>query len=74
MNSTQLELELHDVRLQLPWDGRSPRELTRVGLSSIFKAGAVKKRERIRDPRQEEMWPTGRGLPQYEGAPLLLPF
>ncbi len=26
----QLELELDDVRRAVPWDGRSPRELTRV--------------------------------------------
>jgi len=27
----QLELELDDVRLRIPWGGRSPRELTRCG-------------------------------------------
>ncbi len=29
MNSEQLELKLDDVRGKLPWDGRSPRSLTR---------------------------------------------
>ena len=31
MNSDQLELELDDVRLRIPWGGRSPRSLTECG-------------------------------------------
>ena len=31
MNSEQLVLELDDARLRIPWDGRSPRSLTRCG-------------------------------------------
>ena len=31
MNSTQLELELGDAHLEIPWGGRSPRSLTKCG-------------------------------------------
>ncbi len=31
VNSDQLELELNDVRLKIPWGGRSPRSLTKCG-------------------------------------------
>ncbi len=31
MNSEQLELELDDARLRIPWGGRSPRSLTECG-------------------------------------------
>ena len=31
----QLELELDDARLVIPWDGRSPRSLTRMWKSRI---------------------------------------
>ncbi len=31
MNSEQLELELGDARLRIPWGGRSPRSLTECG-------------------------------------------
>ena len=30
-DSEQLELELKDARLRIPWGGRSPRSLTRCG-------------------------------------------
>ena len=68
----QREFELDDVRLVLPWGGRSPRELTRARVSFIFKAGAVKKRERIRDPRQLDLFERAvEGPFVYEGVPLL---
>ena len=31
MIGEQLELQLDDARLRIPWDGRSPRTLTRCG-------------------------------------------
>ena len=31
VRDTQLELELNDARLSIPWDGRSPRSLTKCG-------------------------------------------
>ena len=38
MNSDQLELELDDARLRIPWDGRSPRSLTKCGKLFSLKA------------------------------------
>jgi len=29
----QLQFELDDLRLSIPWEGRTPRSLTRVGMS-----------------------------------------
>ena len=73
MNSSQLELELEDVRVRVPWDGRSPRALTRCAMRPIFKARAAKKHERIcLDPFQLEFALTGEKAPWvYQGAPLL---
>ncbi len=69
----QLILELDDVRLRIPWEGRSPRVLTRVARSLIFKAGAVKKDDRNRDPTQLDLFLVpDKGPFVYEGAPLLL--
>ncbi len=70
----QLELSLDDVRLRLPWNGRAPRDLTRVALSGIFKARAVKSAsDFVRDDqlglfeaRQKE------GPRRSPGAPLLI--
>ncbi len=73
-SSGQLELELGDARLNLPWGGRSPRGLTRVALSSIFEAQAVQKHKRHRDPRQMDLFARAvKGPPVYRGAPLLVP-
>ncbi len=57
-----------------PWEGRSPRGLTRGSNILIFKTQGAKKRERSSFGEQLELWPelAGRG-PLYEGAPLLLP-
>jgi hypothetical protein len=68
----QLELEFHDVRLKIPWSGRSPRELTRVHLEGIFKAGAAKSVRAFVDPAQTDLFGDAiKGPPRYEGAPLL---
>jgi len=71
----QLELALGDVHLKLPWEGRSPRGLTRVALSPFFKAQAAKD-ARHRDPTQLDLFVrNGRRKPPelYRGASPLLP-
>ena len=73
----QLELGLPglvDLARQ-PWGGRSPRGLTRVALSTIFKAQAAKERSvSWRDVNQFDLWlPMKRAPAKYAGAPLLLP-
>ncbi len=73
----QLQLfEGEDERLAaLPWGGRSPRALTRVGLGLILKAQAKKSvSDFVRDPRQLDFWLAEEKAPRvYRGAPLLLP-
>jgi len=72
LNSTQLELELDDVRLNLPWGGRSPRGLTRAATSVILKARAAESMSEFVDPAQSEIFVArSKRRPQYEGAPLL---
>ncbi len=68
----QLELSLDDVRVNVPWVGKSPRALTRAALSPIFKAQAAKGRPIPMDPRQIDFWLPGKKAPWiYQGAPLL---
>ena len=72
----QLSLALEgEERLRIPWDGRSPRALTRVGLSLIFKAQAAKSTSDFSiDPGQYDLFRAAiKGRPQYGGAPSLLP-
>ena len=71
----QLELPFEGglERLSIPWDGRSPRALTRVGLSRIFKAQDVKKREQFVLSGQYDLWPTDEKAAPYLGAVPLLP-
>ncbi len=66
-------------RLQLfpgvPWDGQSPRALTRGGLA-LFLRPEPPSHEVFFDPEQLELWPVERppmnkGPFVYEGAPLL---
>ncbi len=61
-------------RVRIPWDGRSPRALTRAALSSIFKAQAVKSTSDLVLSNQIEMFSLTAKGPLYEGASLLLPF
>ena len=42
MNSEQLELELDDVRVRIPWDGVSPRMLTKCGKLFSLKAAPAR--------------------------------
>jgi len=74
----QLVLSLDDVRLKrvvVPWDGLSPRDLTRAGLRRILTAQDGGHEV---DPRQVEMFarfgraPIQKGrAPAYAGAPSL---
>ena len=71
----QLVLELVPMKeLRIPWEGRSPRDLTRVGLSGIFKAQAAKNTGGDDRTGQLELWPElaeeGPAV-VYRGAPLL---
>ncbi len=74
-DSDQLELDLFPGE---PWQGRSPRALTRVGVGFIFKPEGVEAREFFDTADQllfsllEAPRPNGEKPPQYEGAPLLL--
>jgi len=58
-----------------PWDGRSPRVLTRGHLGIIFKARAAKSTGATDFCEQLELWPKpAEERPFiYEGAPLLQP-
>jgi len=71
MNSSQLELGLNDARAVIPWSGRSPRELTRVGLG-LFLKRERQEVTRLADARQCEMFIEHQAR-RYSGAPLLLP-
>ncbi len=51
----QLRLDLFS---DSPWDGRSPRVLTRGHLAVIFKAKAGESTSAFLDPRQVDMWPS----------------
>ncbi len=73
MNSEQLELDLFPGE---PWDGKSPRALTRGRLLFILKPGGAKSMRDEVDPLQYDMWPTATNAPRfvYRGAPLLRRF
>ena len=73
LNSTQLELELDDVRLKVPWNGRSPRGLTRGSQVVILKAQAGKGRPQTRMPAQRDLFEDWQSGPCYTGAGTLLP-
>ncbi len=77
---SELDLEgAGQLRLALfldePWDGRSPRALTRGYVGLIFKAQADKSVSGLVDPRQIEIWPTKKNGPPHVwgGSPSLLP-
>ena len=71
----QLRLSL-DWRGQ-PWDGQSPRALTRRSNVVIFEARAEGAHEVFADPEQLELWPIEGPIPrkgprrEAPGAPLL---
>ena len=69
VNSTQLDL--WQVELDaLPWQGRSPRVLTRAYLGVILKPEAQKDDRFFVDPSQVDLFPAAiQELPRYGGAP-----
>ncbi len=72
LGSDQLEFALGKVWLDVPWGGRSPRGLTRAGISLSLSSEAQKSVRDSVDPDQIEIWPSGQKGPfVYEGAPLL---
>ncbi len=71
--SIQEELELHDVRLRIPWGGTSPRALTACYQRHILKAQAEKSVSDFVNADQYDLWlPTKKAPWKYQGAPLLL--
>ncbi len=59
-----------------PWEGRSPRGLTRVGMGVILKPQGVRARVPFLDPLQVDVFPRRsreRLKPKSRTAPTLLP-
>ncbi len=71
----QLELELRDGRIRIPWNGTSPRALTRVHLGLIFQARAAKSVSDFVNPDQLDLFENSNGEPPHlwGGSPSLLP-
>ena len=71
----QLSLELLDRRINVPWEGRSPRGLTRGANLVILKAQAASRMTEAKFGDQIEMWPTEqKPAPHvWGGGPSLLP-
>ena len=67
------QLDLWQAELDaLPWQGRSPRTLTRGHLAFIFKPEAQKRERFLIDPRQLLFELPGNKAPwTYQGVPLL---
>jgi len=72
MNSAQLDLWQAELDA-LPWQGRSPRVLTRAHLGLILQPEAQKDDRFFVDPNQCDLFPVGMtNAPWiYQGAPLL---
>ena len=70
----QLDLSLDDARVRIPWDGKRPRDLTRIRIALFLRREPQKACAIWIDPRQCEMWRTANNRPQvlYLGAPLLV--
>jgi len=68
----------HGGYVRVPWEGRSPRDLTRVSCSIILKALADKSIRDAVDPLQVDLFVasdrSGPWVGSYLGAPLLIPF
>ena len=68
----QLDLFGH-VSVRLPWDGRSPRSLTKAAKALFLKRERQKDDRFFCDPDQLELMLTGNKAPRiYRGAPLLI--
>jgi len=72
IDAEQLELDLFPGE---PWNGRSPRGLTRVGLGLIFTALADGARVTSEDAAQLDLFPRWRERLKFQSrtAPTLLP-
>jgi len=70
---SQLELSLGDVRLKIPWAGRSPRGLTRASNLIILKTQGEKSCLTLGQLDFFESCSSGKNAPRfvYRGAPLL---
>ena len=69
-----LQLDLFEDVESLPWNGRSPRSLTR-GSSALFLRREPQKDERFFvDPEQYDLWATGKKARRESSrrAPLLI--
>jgi len=73
--SDQRQLDLWQEELDaLPWQGRSPRALTRGAQLLFFRREPQEDDRFFADADQVDMWPPGKKAPRfYRGAPLLLP-
>jgi len=71
MNSSQLDL--WEVELAaLPWQGRSPRGLTKARKVVFLRREPLKDERFFVDPDQIDLFPAAiKGPPRYEGAPSL---
>jgi len=66
LNSVQLRLALF---MGQPWDGRSPRGLTKVALGLILKPRGVRRESIFADPLQIDMFARKRAPRLRLGAP-----
>ena len=74
MISDQLELALDDVRVKIPWAGRSPRDLTRARSPIFLSQEAQKSVSDLIYVDQLELLPEAvKEGPPFRGAPLLIP-
>ena len=74
VDSRQLALALDDLRLKIPWSGRSPRDLTKGASALFLRRGPSKSASGPVATEQCDLWPSWSEGPLYEGAPSLLPF
>ena len=75
MNSPQLDFWQEELDA-LPWQGRSPRGLTRAALALFFKRERQKNERFFVDPNQLGFFRVAEKAPRVvpRGAPSLLPF
>ena len=68
------QLDLWQVELDaLPWQGQSPRDLTKARKALFLEQARQKDDRLVVDPNQLDLWPSAKKAPRiYRGAPLLL--
>ena len=70
MNSEQLDLWQAELDA-LPWQGRSPRSLTRGGIALFLRRELEKDDRFFVDPNQADLFSSTTNAPRiYRGAPL----